>query len=184
MTIAVCLVVQLGQAGEPAGPATDFQLRIGGDVECPLTINAVDFAELERQTVRARGHDGREASFEGVAIVDLLRLGGVPLGQDLRGDRMLTYLVVEAADGYRVVFALPEIDPAFTERTVLLVDRRDQQPLSSRDGPLQVIVPGDKRHARWVRQVTAFTVRRAGSAHASLHRLRVPVRPQRQTGGW
>jgi hypothetical protein len=135
MTIAVCLVVQLGQAGEPVAPAADFQLRIGGDVERPLTINAVDFAKLERHTVRARGHDGREGTFEGVAIVDLLRLAGVPLGKDLRGDRMLTDLVVEATDGYRVLFALPEIDPAFTERTILLVDRRDQQPLSSHDGP-------------------------------------------------
>ena len=75
---------------------------------------------------------------------------------------MLTYLVVEATDSYRVVFALPEIDPAFTERTILLVDRRDHQPLSPHDGPLHVIVPGEKRHARWVRQVTAFTIRRPG----------------------
>jgi hypothetical protein len=97
-----------------------------------------------------------------VAIVDLLRLAGVPLGKDLRRDRMLTYLVVEAADGYQVIFALPEIDLAFTDRAILLVDRGDQQPLSSHDGPLQVIVPGAKRHARWVRQVTAFTIRRAG----------------------
>ena len=97
-----------------------------------------------------------------MAIVDLLRLAGVPLGKDLRGDRMLTYLVVEATDSYRVVFALPEIDPAFTERTILLVDRHDHQPLSPHDGPLQVIVPGEKRHARKVRQVTAFTIRRAG----------------------
>jgi hypothetical protein len=93
-----------------------------------------------------------------VAIVELLRLAGVPLGKDLRGERMLTYLVVEAADGYRVVFALPEIDPAFTDRTILLVDRRDQQPLSPREGPLRVIVPGEKRQARWVCQVTAFTI--------------------------
>lgn len=162
MTIAVCLVVQLEQAGEPVAPPADFQLRIGGDVERPLTINAVDFAKLERHTVQARGHNGREGTFEGVAIVDLLRLAGVPLGKDLRGDRMLTYLVVEATDSYRVVFALPEIDPAFTERTILLVDRRDHQPLSPHDGPLQVIVPGEKRHARWVRQVTAFTIRRPG----------------------
>jgi hypothetical protein len=163
MTIAVCLVVQLGQAGEPVAPAANFQLRISGNVERPLTINAVvDFAKLECHTVRARGHDGREGTFEGMTIVDLLRLAGVPLGNDLRGDRMLTSLVIEATDGYRVVFALPEIDPSFTERTILLVDCRDQQPLSSHDGPLQVIVPGEKRHARWVHPVTAFTIRRAG----------------------
>jgi hypothetical protein len=88
-------------------------------------------------------------------------LAGVPLGKDLRGERMLTYLVVEAADGYRVVFALPEIAPAFTDRTILLVDRRDEQPLSPREGPLRVIVPGEKRQARWIRQVTAFTIHRA-----------------------
>ena len=85
----------------------------------------------------------------------------MPLGKDLRGERMLTYLVVEAVDGYRVVFALPEIDPAFPDRTILLVDRRDQQPLSSHEGPLRIIVPSEKRQARWVRQVTAFTIRRA-----------------------
>jgi hypothetical protein len=43
----------------------------------------------------------------------------------------------------------------------LLADRRDQQPLSSREGPLRFIVPGEKRQARWVRQVTAVTIRRA-----------------------
>ena len=97
-----------------------------------------------------------------MALVEVLRLAGVPLGKGLRGDRMMAYLVVEAADGYRVVFALPEVDPAFTDRTILLADRRDQQPLSSHEGPLRLIVPGEKRHARWVRQVTAFTIRRAG----------------------
>ena len=67
---------------------------------------------------------------------------------------MSLYLVVEAADGYRVVFALPELDPGYTDRTILLADRRDGKPLSDREGPLQVIVPGEKKH-------------RAGSARRS-----------------
>jgi hypothetical protein len=54
----------------------------------------------------------------------------VPLEKDLRGDRMVTYVEVGAADGCRVVLALPEIDPAFSDRVILLADRRDQQPLS------------------------------------------------------
>ena len=74
---------------------------------------------------------------------------------------MALYLVVEAADGYRAVFALSELDPAFTDRVVLLADRRDGQPLSMRDGPLQVVVPGEKKHARWVRQVIRLRVGRA-----------------------
>jgi DMSO/TMAO reductase YedYZ molybdopterin-dependent catalytic subunit len=162
LIIAICLGVGLGHAGEPVAPAADVQLHIGGDVEHPLTLKAADLAKLTRHTVRVQDHDKRESVFEGVALVEALRLAGVPLGKDLRGDRMMAYLVVEAADGYRVVFALPEVDPAYTDRTILLVDRRDQQPLSSHEGPLRLIVPGEKRHARWVRQVTAFTIRRAG----------------------
>jgi Oxidoreductase molybdopterin binding domain len=98
--------------------------------------------------------------FEGVALLELLKRAGVPLGKDLRGDRMVTYVLVGIEDGYRVVFALPEIDPAFSDRLIHLADHRDQQPLSAKEGPLRLIVPGEKRQARWVHQVTPVTVRR------------------------
>ena len=73
---------------------------------------------------------------------------------------MALYVVVEAADGYRAVFALAELDPAFTDRVILLADRRDGKPLSTREGPFQIIVPGEKKHARWVRQVIRLKVGR------------------------
>jgi len=156
-----CLGAFSGQAGEPATSTLDAQVRIDGVVDQPLTLHASDLATLPRQTLQVRDHDGQESVFEGMALVELLQRAGVPLGKDLRGDRMLTYVVVGAADGYRVVLALPELDPAFSDRLILLADRRDQQPLSPREGPLRLIVPGDKRQARWVRQVTSVTVRRA-----------------------
>ena len=52
--------------------------------------------------------------------------------------RWRRYLVVEAADGYRAVFALPELDPAFSDRVILLADRRDGKPLDGKEGPLRV----------------------------------------------
>jgi DMSO/TMAO reductase YedYZ molybdopterin-dependent catalytic subunit len=160
LVMAFCLGVFSGQAGEPATSTLDAPLRIDGVVDQPLTLHASDLATLPRQTLQVRDHEGRERVFEGVALVELLQRAGVPLGQDLRGDRMVTYVVVGAADGYRVVLALPEIDPAFSDRLILLADRRDQQPLPPQEGPLRLIVPGDKRQARWVRQVTSVTVRR------------------------
>jgi Oxidoreductase molybdopterin binding domain len=99
--------------------------------------------------------------FEGVALVELLQRAGVLLGKDLRGRRMVTDVVVGAADGCRVVLALPKVDPAYSDRLILLADRRDRQPLSPVEGPPRLIVPGDKRQARWVRQVTTVTVRLA-----------------------
>jgi hypothetical protein len=123
-------------------------------------LSAADLAKLKHQTVRAKRHDGVESQFEGVPLVDILAKAGVPVGSDLRGSAMALYLVVEASDGYRAAFALAELDPAFTDRVILLADRRDGQPLSARDGPLQIVVPGEKKHARWVRQAIKLKVGR------------------------
>jgi DMSO/TMAO reductase YedYZ molybdopterin-dependent catalytic subunit len=96
---------------------------------------------------------------------------------------MVTYVMVGAADGYRVVFALPEIDPAFSDRLILLADRRDQQPLSPEEGPLRLVVPGEKRQARWVRQVTSVTIRRAEWAVTMGQHPQPPIRSLRQMDG-
>ena len=71
-----------------------------------------------------------------------------------------TWVVVEAADGYRAAFALAELDPAFIDRVILLADHRDGKSLAAKDGPLQIIVPGEKKHARWVKQVIRLKVGR------------------------
>jgi len=158
----VCGAVLVGTS-DPASLAAagEVVFRIGGDIERPQQWTLDDLATLPRRQVRARDRDGTEATFTGVALVDLLRLAGVPLGAELRGSNMTLYLLVEAADGYRVVFALPELDPAFTERVVLLADHRDGQPLAAAEGPLRLVVPDEKRHARWIRQVLSGTIRRA-----------------------
>jgi DMSO/TMAO reductase YedYZ molybdopterin-dependent catalytic subunit len=150
------------EAPAPADPAPSrIVLRIGGDVPQPLKLTAAQLAQLPRQSVRATDSKGRESEFEGVPLVELLRAAGVKFGGDLRGAALATYLVVEASDGYRAVFALPELDPACTDRVVLLADRRDGMPLDGVEGPLRIIVPGEKRHSRWVRQVVALNIGRA-----------------------
>jgi len=50
---------------------------------------------------------------------------------------------------------------AFTDRRILLVDRRDGKDLSSAEGPFRIVVPGEKRHARWIRNVTALSIKTA-----------------------
>jgi len=89
----------------------------------------------------------------GVSLADVLRLVDVPHGDSLRGPALATYVVIEAGDGYRALFALAELDAGFTDKVVLLADRKDGAALSAKDGPFQLIVPDEKRPARWVRQV-------------------------------
>ena len=152
--VLVCGAVLVGTRDPaPLAAAGEVVFRIGGDIERPQQWTLDDLAKLPRREIRARDRDGTEATFAGVALVDLLRLAEAPLGEKLRGSNMALYLLVEAADGYRTVFALPELDPAFTERVVLLADHRNGQPLAAAEGPLRLVVPEEKRHARWVRQV-------------------------------
>jgi hypothetical protein len=47
-----------------------------------------------------------------------------------------------------------------TDHVILLADTKDGQPLPPREGPFRIVVPGEKRPARWVRQVTALEVRK------------------------
>jgi DMSO/TMAO reductase YedYZ molybdopterin-dependent catalytic subunit len=136
-------------------------LTIGGEVARPLKLGAEDLAKLPRQSVTARDPDGKAVTFEGVALVEVLRLAGVEFGDKLRGKNLALFLVVDATDGYRVVFALPELDPAFRDEVIILADRRDGKELSEAEGPWRIVVANEKRHARWVRQVVALTIRRA-----------------------
>lgn len=144
-------------AQEPPG----ILLRVEGDVPRTLELIATDLARLPHRTVRAKDRDGRESTFEGVPLVEVLKEAGVKFGNDLRGPALATYLLVEAADGYRVVFALPELDPARTDRVILLANRRDGKPLGGKEGPLRIVVPDEKRHSRWVRQVISLKLKRA-----------------------
>lgn len=66
--------------------------------------------------------------------------------------------MVEARDGYQAVFALAELDPAFREKQVLLVDRMNGKPLGPATGPWRLVVAEEKRGARWVRQITRISV--------------------------
>lgn len=162
-TLAIAIpVVGLSLAGAWAqpGPPAEAVLSVAGDVPKARQWTAGELAKLPRQTLKAKDHAGKESEFEGVPLVALLKEAGLAFGQDLRGPALARYLVVEASDGYRVVFALPELDPAFTDEIILLADRRDGRPMVAPEGPFRIVAPGDKRHARWVRQVIALRVGR------------------------
>src|SRR5581483_7642877 len=113
---------------------------------------------MPRAKAVVKEQSGESATYEGVPVVELLERAGLHFGRELRGPRLANYLLVGATDGYRVVFALPELDPALTDQLVLLADCKDGQPLSAKEGPLRIIVPHEKRHARWVRQVRSLRV--------------------------
>jgi DMSO/TMAO reductase YedYZ molybdopterin-dependent catalytic subunit len=162
--IAVAIGFALSASAQkvtPPSAASEVLLTVAGEVEHPLKLTRADLDKFARQSVRAKDHDGKEYKYEGVAIIDILQKAGLKFGDALRGKALAAYLLAEAADGYQAVFALPEFDPPANDRMILLADRRDGGALPTAAAPLQIIVPGDKTHARWVRQVKSLTILRA-----------------------
>jgi len=124
-----------------------------------VSFTVADLAKLPQKELKAREHGGDEATYRGVLVANLLKQADVTLGERLRGKMLTNHLIVEASDKYRVLFSLPEIDPDWTDNVVLLATARNGEPLDAAHGPVQLVVPGDKRHSRWVKQIVRLTVR-------------------------
>jgi len=143
-------------------------VTVGGEISHPLSLDAAALAKLPQVTVQASDH-GVNGSWSGVPLSAILSAAGVPLGEALRGKNMALYVRISAADGYRVVYALAELDPQFRNEPVILADQHDGKPLGAKEGPCRVVAPTDQRPARWIRQVTRIDVLRAPDAADPSH---------------
>jgi len=140
-------------AGEPA------VLTIRVPEAAPLTFNAAELAALPRVHLEAvEPHAKTKHTYSGLSVRDLLIKAGAPLGAAMRGSAHRMVVRVSARDGYVAVFALAEFDEAFSSRSLLLATQVDGAPLPEKSAPLQLIAPGDKRGARWVRMVDSLEV--------------------------
>ena len=136
-----------------------------------LTVSMPDRAlELTRQEFDALAHteitatdphQGIQHRYGGVEMRDLLARAGAPLGQSLRGRAQQMVVLARSKDNYVVAYALAEFDEAFSDRQVLLADTEDGKPLGAGAGPFRIIMPGDKKAARWARMITRIDVRLA-----------------------
>jgi hypothetical protein len=141
-------------AADPPAPA----ITVVDEAGKTHSFSADDFAKFPRKKTTIQDRDGMQHEYEGTILSNVIESAGVELGNKLRGPRLLLYLVAEAQDNYRVVFTLSEIDPTNTDSLFLLADRRDGQPLPAAEGPYRLVIPGEKRHARWIRQVQRFVI--------------------------
>ncbi|MGH8051824.1 MAG: molybdopterin-dependent oxidoreductase [Arenimonas sp.] len=127
-----------------------------------LKVNAELFSGLPRKEVSAASHEEAPQQWEGVALIDVLRKAGAPVDKLLRGSALTKIVRITAADGYQVVFSLAELDAGFANATVLLVDKQNHKTLSGETGPFRLVVPGDKRAGRWIRNVQTIELLDSG----------------------
>jgi hypothetical protein len=157
LIVAGLLTMSTVAVAVPSLPASP-ELSVSGS-GAPLELTSELLHRLPRVTAATPvSEHGAAATFEGVSLRALLTEAKVPEGKAIRGEYLSWVMVVDAADGYRAVYALAELDPGFTDERALLVDTRDGKPLPPEEGPLRMLLPDEKRPARWVRQVMRIWV--------------------------
>jgi hypothetical protein len=158
------LAIALGAAAVTPAPA-GAQMHPGAPAPAPssfhVTLNAPLLAGLPRITLSATDEGGHTDTYAGVSLRDLLTKLGAPAGTAIRGKAMLAYIIVGATDNYHVLFTLPELDPSYTDHIVLIADTRNGTAIGPESGPYRLIVPFEKRQARWVKNATDITLTNA-----------------------
>jgi hypothetical protein len=123
------------------------QLTVQTEAGKQLVLSRSDLEALPHVKVTASEHSSGPVNFEGVTLKSVLEKVGVAFGESMKGKRLTNCLLVEAADGYRAVIALAELDPAFTDKLTLLAFLRDGKPLGEKEGPYRIVIPDEKRMA-------------------------------------
>ncbi len=155
--LAIALLWLAHLAPAQTGGGIDGSFEIVKASERLLRWTRAEMAAMPRASLTVKD-DGVDVTYEGVWIHELLHRAGLPMGPKLRGEGMLTGVIAEASDGYRVLFTLAELDPAFREPHLLVADRLDGKPLLPHHGTLRLIVGGDLRGARSVRMFARLHV--------------------------
>ena len=154
-TMAICLALVAWPA--LAADAPSFSV-IGATGEA----RTLGPAELQRLRVRevcvTDPHSKQPSRYRGVDLSEVLALVGAPSGEALRGNALALTVEVEALDGYRAAFSLAELDAGVGSTDAVIAFERDGKPLGGELGAFRVVVPTDKRGARWVRQVAKIRV--------------------------
>jgi hypothetical protein len=148
------LRVQQEMAQKPAAvPAGPLKITFGDKSAewTPATLAPLPHTTLNLHNEHAKANQ----TYSGVPLIDLLTRLGVP--DKPRGKDFRLYVVAEGSDGYQVVYSIGEISPDVHDGTVMIADSMDGKPLAA-NGPFQLVLTGEKRPARWVRNLAAIRV--------------------------
>ena len=141
---------------KPAVPAGPLKITFG-DKSSEWTTATL--AALPHKTITVYNeHAKANQTYSGVELIDLLKPVGVP--EKPRGKDFRLYLLAEGSDSYEVVYSVGEVTPDVHNATILVADAMDGKPIAA-NGPFQLVATGEKRPARWVRNLVAIHVRAA-----------------------
>ena len=123
-------------------------VNLSGQVANPGSYSGSALAALPAATLTTSGH-----TYTGTSLFSFLN--------PTSSDSLSQIVVTSGTDGYEVVLALAELDPAFGGNPNYLLAYADQNGDFPVSGIARTIFPDDNRHGRWMSNMDSITVLQA-----------------------
>jgi molybdate transport system substrate-binding protein len=141
---------------EPVPPAPELLIQRTGQASHLISVDRIGALRPITQTVTfTTEHGEREAEWTGPLLWDVLVASGVLESVKVSEQPRLVARVT-GSDGYSAVIAVAEIAPQFAGRPIQLANHMNGAELP--DNALRLVVPGDRRGGRSVRDVIRIDI--------------------------
>lgn len=140
-------------ATAPEAPTT-VTFRASGQPSVTLTPDTLAAMPMRDQTISFASHGGETGQYRGVLLWDILT-AHTDVERDIK-TALRDIILVTARDGHQIAYSVGDIAPDFGNNPVMLAVERDG---SAMDQGLRMVVPGDTRGARNIRDVTRIELR-------------------------
>jgi hypothetical protein len=139
-------------------PSTSLTLTIDGK---STVLSVAELQAIPQKTITVQNaHTKQEETYSGVSLGDLLAKYGLPVNQTTHKKMLHGYLIAEGTDKYWVLYSLTEIEGSEHNGDVIVATSMSGKPLGD-DGEFKLVDSGDKKPERWVRNLSAITVKSA-----------------------
>ena len=140
---------------QSAERSTTLTLTLGG---VSRQLSARDLSAMPQSQVTVHNvHTNRDETYTGVALYYLLSASGFPFTKETQPTYLRSYVRAQGADFYFVIYSASEVAPDLNNSKVLVATQMDRHDLG-REGLFKLVSTGDKRPARWVRNLLSISL--------------------------
>jgi hypothetical protein len=141
-----------------AAPSASLTLTVNGNA---TKLSVTDLQAMPQKTVKVHNaHNNMDETYAGVALGDLLAKAGFVADKTTQKKMLHSFIQAEGTDKYWVLYSAIEVEPSEHDGDVIVATAMDGKPLGA-DGNFKLISTADKKPQRWVRNLTAITLKSA-----------------------
>ena len=149
---------EMQMAKPAAAPSTSLTVTVDGKT---MTFSVADLNAMAQKTVHVHNaHNNTDETYTGPALGDVLARAGFTASKPTQREMLHSYVQAKGTDDYWVLYSLTEVEPGEHDGDVIVATGMNGGGVGA-DGQIKLVSSEDRKPQRWVRNLTALTVKMA-----------------------